>query len=140
MHRILYLSRLAAPLPEAELQQLFTRAQVANLVLGVTGALFYSPGDFAQLLEGEQFVVEKLYLKIAADPRHTGVIKLADNATSTRDFASWAMAPLAVSGTAFQAVTAYLYPEEAPTTRPALAGTDALLYNLVRAATLPLLR
>ncbi|WP_426492041.1 BLUF domain-containing protein [Hymenobacter sp. 102] len=103
MHHIIYLSRPAAALSNDDLMQLLAGARATNSRLGVTGILFYGDGQFAQLLEGEQSVLEQLYAKVCADPRHKDVVKLADKEIQHRAYDTWAMAYEPVSGQAFEA-------------------------------------
>ena len=137
MHHIIYMSRPIAAMPDAELQELLTRARLANLALGVTGILFYNPTSFAQMLEGEQSVVEKLYQKIATDPRHTSILKLADKPIAARSFAAWAMSYQPMSAAASGAIAGYLNLAHVPTPTDALSAADALLYTMIRATVLP---
>ena len=59
-------------------------------VLGLW-VLCYSDGIFIQALEGGRAAVNQLYLKIAADPRHTDVVLLSYEEIGERRFAGWAM-------------------------------------------------
>jgi hypothetical protein len=63
-----------------------------NLRLAVTGALLFSRGHFAQVLEGSRASVETVFEAIQRDPRHRDVNVLYFNPIEKRDFADWSMA------------------------------------------------
>lgn len=62
LHRIVYCSKGCIPGGEAEirheLDSILSSARRKNSVVGVTGALLYNAGCFAQVLEGPQDAVE----------------------------------------------------------------------------------
>jgi hypothetical protein len=53
--------------------------------------LLYKDGNFMQLLEGSQPVVDALYTKITRDPQHIGPITLLKGEVPERAFAHWSM-------------------------------------------------
>jgi len=57
----------------------------------VTGVLCCSGGIFLQVLEGGRSAVNRLYNRIAADPRHAQVELLSYEEIGERRFAGWAM-------------------------------------------------
>jgi hypothetical protein len=59
--------------------------------LGVTGVLCFSEGIFLQVLEGGRGPVNRLYHRIAADPRHTELELLLYEDIGERRFAGWSM-------------------------------------------------
>jgi hypothetical protein len=67
------------------------KAQANNKSLGVTGALVYHDGNFAQMLEGPKDIVLNLFEKISKDPRHFGVIKIEEGPIQKREFENWSM-------------------------------------------------
>lgn len=71
--------------------QLLTHARNHNMQRQITGLLLYMEGCFFQVLEGEQDVVDALYLKIARDKRHHHVMKLIEEPIASRSFAEWSM-------------------------------------------------
>ncbi len=89
--RLLYASRAAAPIDQDGLLAILRQSKANNPALGVTGLLCYSSGTFIQALEGGRAAVNKLYLKIAADTRHTDVVLLSYEEIGERRFAGWAM-------------------------------------------------
>jgi len=89
--RLLYASRAAAHMDQDALLAILRQSKGNNPALGVTGLLCYSGGIFIQALEGGRAAVNKLYLKIAADTRHTDVVLLNYEEIGERRFAGWAM-------------------------------------------------
>lgn len=74
-----------------ELAALLARARVCNAALGVTGMLLYDRGNFFQVLEGPEAVVERLYARIATDPRHHRVVEIIHEPIAQRSFSAWTM-------------------------------------------------
>ena len=89
--RLLYASRAAAHVDQDALLAILRQSKTNNPVSGVTGVLCYSDGIFIQALEGDRAAVNQLYLKSAADPRHTDVVLLSYEGIGERRFAGWAM-------------------------------------------------
>lgn len=77
---------------EAEIRQILQVAREKNRLAGITGALLYSGGCFAQVLEGPQSVLEDLFETIQYDPRHSHVTILHLHAIEARSFGDWSMA------------------------------------------------
>ncbi len=96
LHSLAYFSRNTMAGTEAELQtqitQILTSARRNNRRLGVTGALLFSQGCFAQVLEGELEHVEAIYNRILPDPRHIDVRLLQFTQVPVRSFGHWSMA------------------------------------------------
>jgi Sensors of blue-light using FAD len=92
MHHIIYVSTATRLLDPAELQQLLREARLRNARYHVTGILLYHEGRITQILEGDEAAVRYLYERIERDPRHRGVVKLADEPLPHRRFAQWHMA------------------------------------------------
>ncbi|MGI4863075.1 MAG: BLUF domain-containing protein [Janthinobacterium lividum] len=134
MIHIAYMSRAVHPLSDQELQELLDQCRHNNALHHITGVLFYSHGNIAQLIEGEPEVLEPLYERIARDGRHSYVRKLVHRPISVRSFADWSMAfhPLEPSG--FEALQGFLLPQHLPSPPSTLAIADALLVDLVRLA------
>jgi hypothetical protein len=89
--RLMYASRAATAIDQEELQSILRHAQAANPKLGLTGALCFADGIFIQVLEGGRDAVNRVYLRIAADPRHKDVVLLAYEEIGERHFAGWSM-------------------------------------------------
>ncbi|WP_283809264.1 BLUF domain-containing protein [Nitrobacter winogradskyi] len=62
-----------------------------NSEVGVTAALMFNPGCFAQLLEGPQDAVEGVFERIQQDERHGDVSLLAFEPVEKRAIENWSM-------------------------------------------------
>jgi hypothetical protein len=96
LHSIAYLSRSAitaegAPLG-IEVGSILNSAHKNNIRHRVTGALLYSGGWFAQVLEGNLTDVELILENIMCDKRHNGVTIVHNHPITERSFAAWSMA------------------------------------------------
>jgi hypothetical protein len=89
--RLLYASRAAAAVDADMLTAILKKSRANNAASGVTGLLCFSAGIFLQVLEGGRLPVNKLYHRIAGDPRHTDVALLSYTEITERSFAGWSM-------------------------------------------------
>ena len=91
--RLLYASRAAKSVNEAELHAILRQSKAHNPEVGVTGVLCFcsNAGVFMQVLEGGRDQVSKLYNEIAQDSRHGDVALLSYEEIGERTFASWSM-------------------------------------------------
>lgn len=94
LFRIVYCSRnsIAAEDGAAVLDEVLRASRHNNAADGVTGALLYNSGIFAQTLEGTFEAVQTVFERIQADPRHDDVVVLQSQAVPARMFADWSMA------------------------------------------------
>ncbi len=76
----------------AELQNILASARRKNARAGVTGALLYNDGNFAQVLEGPLSSVEKIFEVIQCDARHSEVTVVYSGPSVKREFPDWSMA------------------------------------------------
>ena len=95
LHTLAYFSRSAlarqgdtAP----EIERILHVARRNNDDQGITGALLYSDGCFAQVLEGPLAAVEAIFEKIELDARHRDVAILHFKPIEKRCFGEWSMA------------------------------------------------
>lgn len=86
-----YTSIASHHMTHEELLSLLSQSRKNNLPTEITGMLLYMEGCFFQVLEGEADPLEKLYEKIAKDPRHHDVMKLILEPIETRCFSHWSM-------------------------------------------------
>ena len=101
LYRLIYRSRevIAQFAPDAvteaglqrELRAIVSTARWHNKDDNLTGALLFTGGGFAQVLEGRREVVERTFKRIAADRRHTDVTVLSFTPTPQRSFPDWPM-------------------------------------------------
>lgn len=138
-YSIVYFSTAIADFGEADLVQLLKQARSFNEQAGITGVLMYGGGRFVQVLEGCPAIVRSLYARIATDPRHGRLEKLADGMVPRREFKEWHMsfAPLP-AGSDRQHLPGYLTP---PQLVLASLGTTAqsMLNEFLIASTKPIL-
>ncbi len=90
LREVFYVSR--ALLGPDEVQPLLTRARLNNQRLGLTGALLYSGGHFAQVLEGPGEVLAQVMDAIARDARHDQLRCLQQGDIAQRRLGDWDMA------------------------------------------------
>lgn len=90
LRHLFYVSRSTAE-PD-DLPRVLDSARRNNAQHGLTGALVYTGGHFAQVLEGPAAALERTMQAIEADPRHTALRRLIDGPLAERRFAQWAMA------------------------------------------------
>lgn len=96
LHQLFYISRsLAGP---EDVERILAVARRENARRGVTGALLYSGGCFAQLLEGSPAALGETMAAIERDPRHAGLQRLHEGAIPARRCGRWAMAFLGAPG------------------------------------------
>ena len=90
LHQVFYISRSrSAP---QEVEQILTVARHHNRLRQVTGALLFTGGHFAQLLEGPAQALADTMAAIGADPRHDRMLRLIEGAIPQRRFGTWSMA------------------------------------------------
>lgn len=89
--RLMYASRAASAVDQEELLAILRQSKSSNPEHGITGVLCFSEGIFLQVLEGGRSAVNRLYNRIAADPRHSQVELLSYEEIGERRFAGWSM-------------------------------------------------
>ena len=96
LYRLVYASKNLLQGTEAEVtaavRQILDASQRNNSTVGVTGALMFNAGAFAQVLEGPRQGVEATFERIQRDLRHGDVTVLQCGPTESRGFANWSMA------------------------------------------------
>lgn len=119
--RLLYLSRSVGPQTTTMTSSILATAKEFNAQHGVTGVLCQGQGFFLQVLEGERSVVNRLYARIALDPRHKDLEILLVDDVADRRFGKWSMAHVVLSD------RNPVVPMQHPSFDPyALAGRDLL--------------
>ena len=83
---ICYVSTAVQSLTEQGLSKLYEQVIENNKEKYVTGVLLFSDGNFMQIMEGEDDVLETLYQKIREDDRHHHLFKLVDHFIDERIF------------------------------------------------------
>ena len=96
LHRLLYVSRNTitgnTTDVHAEIAQILATSAHNNAPAGVTGALMFNAGCFAQVLEGPGEAIEATFERIQTDDRHNRVHLISYEPTPMRGFPSWSMA------------------------------------------------
>ncbi len=96
LYRLIYTSRNLLPGDEdaqaAAVAGILALSKRNNARVGVTGALLFNAGSFAQVLEGPRLAVEATFERIQRDPRHSDVSVLQCEPVASRGFANWSMA------------------------------------------------
>ena len=95
--RLMYASRALPSVTQDELIAILRKSKATNPGAGITGVLCYSQGIFLQVLEGGRSAVNKLYNRVAADPRHTDVELMIYEEIGQRSFAGWSMGQVNMS-------------------------------------------
>lgn len=85
------MSALTGEMP-IELDHILRVSRLNNLEHGITGALLYTDGWFAQVIEGPQSAVELVFEWIVLDHRHTDIRVLYLKEIDERSFGQWSMA------------------------------------------------
>ena len=91
MYSLIYVSVATNPISAADLMDLLERARRNNAKASVTGMLLYKGGNFLQVLEGEERVVQALPMKISRDMRHHKMVTLLEGPLTEREFSEWTM-------------------------------------------------
>jgi hypothetical protein len=95
LYRLAYYSRNAiagdAEALASEIGSILAKSQANNQRVGVTGALMFNTGCFAQVLEGSRSAVEEVFERIQQDDRHGDVSMLAFDPVPSRGFENWSM-------------------------------------------------
>jgi hypothetical protein len=92
MFHIIYMSSASVPFSPTDLQSLLEISRKNNAESGITGLLLYKDGNFLQVIEGDQAVVDKLYAKISLDKRHGHLLAFFKEEIPEREFPNWSMA------------------------------------------------
>lgn len=96
IYRLLYCSRntMTGSLQDQqrEIAQILAKSRMNNSAAGITGALLFNSGFFAQVLEGPLQKVEQTFERIQRDMRHDEISVLECGLVSVRDFPEWSMA------------------------------------------------
>lgn len=89
--QLTYISSARGNITSQECNAILSVSRINNSRLGVSGALLFNSKRFLQTLEGEEHVLQALFEKISADPRHAAVVMLNKRAIEARQFGPWAM-------------------------------------------------
>lgn len=92
--RLVYYSENRIPPDQlaTEIETILEASRRNNVLVGVTGALMFNSGYFAQVLEGAQAAIESTFERIQQDRRHGNVYLLEFIPAPVRSFETWSMA------------------------------------------------
>lgn len=88
---LIYASSATRPMTDDELIYILGISRRNNLRFGLTGMLLYRGGNFLQVLEGMDDVVQERFNVIINDPRHHQVTLLLKRSVDKRQFEQWEM-------------------------------------------------
>lgn len=101
LYRLVYYSRNhvsdTAETFSAEVADILAKSRLNNARDGITGALLFNAGCFAQVLEGSLEAIEATFERIQQDERHSEVSLLSLEAQQERSFPNWAMGFIGLS-------------------------------------------
>ncbi|WP_087021877.1 BLUF domain-containing protein [Thaumasiovibrio subtropicus] len=89
--RLVYASKKTAEFLSHDLEAILRKSNTNNEHQNITGMLCFNRKFFLQCLEGSRTSVNRLYNKIANDPRHEDVMLLQYEEISERCFGDWMM-------------------------------------------------
>lgn len=89
--RLIYASTVGDNVNLDELKRILAQSQVNNQRRDLTGVLAFNSKILLQALEGGRDVVNALYAKLLADPRHHKVMLLKYQEISSRQWGGWSM-------------------------------------------------
>lgn len=92
--RLVYYSenRIPPASLEGEIETILASSRRNNALVGISGALMFNAGYFAQVLEGAQQTIGSTFERIQQDRRHGNVHLLEFAPSSERSFQTWSMA------------------------------------------------
>ena len=95
--RLLYVSKEIASQPSKFAESNLEKFREGNQANQITGVLCSGEGIFLQVLEGERSAVNKLYVTICKDQRHTDIELLHYEEIKDRVFYAWSMDYIPIS-------------------------------------------
>lgn len=90
--RLIYVSRVVSGLGAQNIEAILQGARHNNAKANITGLLAFNGEYFLQVLEGGRTAVNRLYHRIALDPRHEQLLLLEMGEIDERLFSEWSMA------------------------------------------------
>ncbi|PBQ30538.1 blue light sensor protein [Sphingobacteriaceae bacterium] len=111
MFELIYCSEANANISEDDIASILSTSRAFNKTHSITGCLLYYNGEFIQILEGEENVVQSLFSNIRKDKRHTNVQLIAEEFAAGRAFESWNMAFNSINPAQFSPIIESLFIE-----------------------------
>lgn len=91
MYRLVYVSKAADGVGDAEISNILNVSQSNNDERYITGFLAHNGRSFMQALEGHRAEVLDIFDRIERDKRHFGVTQIIGEPTQRRAFPDWSM-------------------------------------------------
>ena len=91
MYRLIYKSRSTQPIEWDFVNELIGTSKSNNEETGISGVLLATRTHFLQVLEGEFDDINRLFMRIARDPRHEEVQLVSFGCVESRLFGGWTM-------------------------------------------------
>ncbi len=88
---VLYVSTALKSFTPKELEDLEAIAYSNNLMLNLSGYLYFAKGTFVQYIEGPEENLDALFSRICSDDRHTVVRWISEEDIENRRFPNWSM-------------------------------------------------
>ena len=88
---LIYASSATRPMRDQDLVAILEKSHANNARLDITGMLLYRGGNFLQVLEGAESVVDERFNVIMQDSRHHQVTLLMKRPVPKRYFERWEM-------------------------------------------------
>ena len=86
-----FISTPTQPFSFLGLSRLLCHIYLNNQTNDISGILIFKDNQFTQILEGEESSVEKIWLTIQKDERHTDLQLLSKESIEMRSFMKWSM-------------------------------------------------
>ncbi|MFC3100987.1 BLUF domain-containing protein [Altererythrobacter lauratis] len=90
MRQYLYIST-ARNLSLRDVEKIVAQSERKNAERGIGGFLVFNGANFLQVIEGQRDALDRLMADLADDPRHNGIVRLADIAPPQAVFTGWRM-------------------------------------------------
>ncbi len=107
MINLIYGSTAVKPMSAEDLMAILEKSHINNRRRNITGMLLYKGGNFLQVLEGEEKVVNEAYTIISRDPRHQSIELIATRQIQARNFDKWEMGFVNLDSPDIQKVAGY---------------------------------
>lgn len=91
MYRLIYKSRSTRKIDWDLVNEIITSSEAGNVEAGITGVLLATETHFLQVIEGEFEPINRVFLRIARDPRHDEIQLISFACVESRLFGGWAM-------------------------------------------------
>jgi hypothetical protein len=112
MKYVVYISTAVQLFTDEQLTTLLQTSRANNSALAVTGLLLYHEGAIFQILEGNDYIIDDLYVKIMGDTRHRGGLKMFEGYGDKRYFSEWSMAFRKLNVAEWNEVEGFISPDK----------------------------